>query len=277
MTIITLTALLALSVAAAPDEELRGFPDASQVAAGRDDRVLVGCVGDSITAGYRASGQAATYPAVLQQLLGDGYAVTNMGEGGATMRAGADSPYWLRPGYRTLTAAKWDVLVLMLGTNDAKDRGSGGPPNWMHDCEAERPLECQFARDYATLLRLLAHLGRRGPPKIYIMIPPPLFRQGAYGMNQTAINAVLPRLVPAFMEAPSQMAPPLAGLIDVFDALGGKTLSHLTPQGCTINGTAQPAACADFCDDQSCDQCHPNDVGYALLAKTVRDALVKDV
>eukprot|EP00959_Pyramimonas_sp_CCMP1952_P328123 6869647-Pyramimonas_sp.AAC.1 len=37
----------------------------------------------------------------------------------------------------------------MLGTNDAKDAGDGGPPNWQHDCAAAGSLvECVFAQEY---------------------------------------------------------------------------------------------------------------------------------
>ena len=110
----------------------RGFPDCTlgdghtdtcaQRPATADNQTLVACVGDSITAGYRASSSAHTYPSVLASLLGERYKVTNLGEGGATMQVGADSPYWLRAGFRALTAAKWDVIILMLGTNDAKVR-----------------------------------------------------------------------------------------------------------------------------------------------------------
>ena len=74
-----------------------GFPDCTVGADGRtetcaqrpatdDNQTLVACVGDSITAGYRASSGAHTYPSVLASLLGEGYKVTNLGEGGATMQ-----------------------------------------------------------------------------------------------------------------------------------------------------------------------------------------------
>ncbi len=36
--------------------------------------------------------------------------------------------------YTALTTNKWDIVVIMLGTNDAKDPGDGGPNNWLHDC-----------------------------------------------------------------------------------------------------------------------------------------------
>ena len=98
------------------------------------------------------------------------YAVTNLGACGSTMQKGADSPYWKRPQFQTLIASKWDVLVVMLGTNDAKDkvvrvayrvRGEGaccciahpplsppqdgGPTNWGCGTGANVTLGCQFA------------------------------------------------------------------------------------------------------------------------------------
>ena len=74
------------------------------------------------------------YPQQLQILLGDDYAVTNLGACGSTMLKSANSPYWERPQYKTLTSEKWDIITIMLGTNDAKDPGSKGPDNWQHDC-----------------------------------------------------------------------------------------------------------------------------------------------
>ena len=46
---------------------------------------------------------------------------------------------------------------------------------------------------------MVAGLGRDGAaggPDVRLMIPPALMEQGAYGMNQTLINTVFPRLVP---------------------------------------------------------------------------------
>ena len=96
----------------------------------------IACVGDSITAGVHSSGAAHTYPSQLQDLLGDEYAVTNLGACGSTMLKKGNSPYWQRPQYTTLKRNKWDIVIIMLGTNDAKDPGDGGPNNWVHDCGA---------------------------------------------------------------------------------------------------------------------------------------------
>ena len=64
----------------------------------------------------------------------------------------ADAPYWIRPGFRALTAAKWDVIILMLGTNDAKQHGQ------------ECPLGCDPARLLHLLGTRLAALGSSALP-----------------------------------------------------------------------------------------------------------------
>lgn len=80
-------------------------------------------IGDSITAGVHSEGtptQAMTYPAQLGEMLNkkypNKYKVTNLGACGSTMMKGADSPYWQRPQFKALTAAKWDIIIIMLGT-----------------------------------------------------------------------------------------------------------------------------------------------------------------
>mmetsp|Transcript_64106 Transcript_64106/g.151687 ORF Transcript_64106/g.151687 Transcript_64106/m.151687 type:complete len:307 (-) Transcript_64106:31-951(-) len=231
-----------------------------------DSQISIGCVGDSITAGVHSSGPTHTWPAQLQQLLGDKYKVTNLGACGSTMLKQGNSPYWQRPQYKALTAAKWDIVVIMLGTNDAKDPGSHGPDNWPHNCTGAEALSCPFAQDYASMINLIRTLGTTAAgPEIYVAIPPPLMALDAYGMNQTVINDVFPTLIPA-INAANKLPNPA---IDVFTAMGGASKSQFPKGGCTLQ-TESVAGCKYFCDSQSCDQCHPNDDGYKLLAATMQ-------
>jgi pimeloyl-ACP methyl ester carboxylesterase len=85
------------------------FPNATTVAA----------VGDSITAGYLSSCRG-DYPSQLQRMLGPNYRVTNFGVGGTTLLRHADHPYWNTTAFNKSRASNADIVVIMLGTNDAK-------------------------------------------------------------------------------------------------------------------------------------------------------------
>lgn len=88
-------------------------------------KVVIACVGDSITEGIGACPMdTCSYPAVLQQLLGDGCTVKNFGASGMTLLREGDYPYCREPRYAASFAGAPDVVLLMMGTNDAK------PQNW---------------------------------------------------------------------------------------------------------------------------------------------------
>lgn len=60
----------------------------------------------------------------------------------------------------------------MLGTNDAKDSGSGGPNNWHHNCGGpdHATLEgCTYAQDFMSMIDVVRTLGRTpAGPKVYV-------------------------------------------------------------------------------------------------------------
>lgn len=244
-----------------------------------EDVIRIGCIGDSITAGVHSSGGDHPYPQQLQLLLdqahGAGkFSVTNLGACGSTMLKKSNSPYWERPQFQTLKESKWDIITIMLGTNDAKDPGSGGPNNWLHDCGGVEHTTldgCSFASDYADMIALVKTLGTTPgkAPKIYTMVPPPLMQERSIGANQTVINSVYPELVPLINSANN-----VNGNIDVFSGMGGEAnwaTDPNWPTSCAKQSAWKP--CGWWCDDQSCDQCHPNDNGYAHLATIVQKGL----
>jgi len=241
--------------------------------------IRIGMIGDSITAGVCSSGGDHPYPQQLQILLdqayGDGvYSVTNLGACGSTMLKNSNSPYWERNQFKGLTNNKWDIITIMLGTNDAKDPGDKGPDNWQHDCSGSDGVTidgCTFAQDYKSMVELVRTLGVQDgvPPKVYGMIPPPLMQQYSIGANQTVINSVYPQLVPLIAKDNN-----LDGVIDVFSGMGGvSNWQDVFPAKCELNSSATFAPCAYFCDAQHCNQCHPNDNGYAHLATVVQAGL----
>lgn len=240
------------------------------------DSVKVACVGDSITAGVHSSSGTNTYPAQLQTMLdqehGAGkFEVTNLGACGSTMQKNADSPYWKRSQYPALTGSKWDIVIIMLGTNDAKDAASHGPDNWKHDCGADLG-SCTYASDYAAFVDVVRGLGTSSTgPAIWSMIPPPLMQNDSYGMNQTVINTVFPQVIRDITQANH-----LNGLVDLWAAMGGVAdWQTRFPESCSADAVGQWPACKYFCDagrtSWPCDQCHPGDAGYLYMASWVKD------
>lgn len=155
----------------------------------------------------------------------------------------------------------------MLGTNDAKEKEKGGPNNWPQNCTGDS-LSCPYSLDYSSMIKIVKGLGTTpNGPKIHIMIPPPLMKDRSIGASQTVINDVLPSLVPKIAEHNQINTKP----IDIYSYFGGgpNWKNEFPPNGCTLN-SSQVAKCNYFCDKQSCDQCHPNDHGYSVMAQLVK-------
>jgi acyl-CoA thioesterase-1 len=159
----------------------------------------IACVGDSITYGYGLSNPSQqSYPAVLQTLLGGKDSVQNFGTSGCTLLKRGDKPYWTDANFAASDAFKPDLVVIMLGTNDAK------PQNWSHKGD--------FASDYASLIDHYRGLGAQ----VYVAAPPPVYSPGAFSIDPVVFSDEVVPLI--HQVATSANAP----LIDVFQALSGK-------------------------------------------------------
>eukprot|EP01116_Phalansterium_solitarium_P021914 TRINITY_DN7034_c0_g2_i1.p1 TRINITY_DN7034_c0_g2~~TRINITY_DN7034_c0_g2_i1.p1 ORF type:complete len:223 (+),score=45.89 TRINITY_DN7034_c0_g2_i1:215-883(+) len=199
--------------------------------------IRISCVGDSITVGV-CSSTTHGYPAVLQSLLGDEYEVSNFGVSGTTMlKKGVCGPppdgdcaYWDTATYTAAVNSTPDIVTIMLGTNDAKQF------NWV----GVQDQGDSFVTDYISMINVFKNLSSN--PKIYLMIPPPLYPPFPYNMSSTVINQIFPQMIPKLAAQTN------VGVIDVFDALGG---ANLTQPGIT------------------CDGCHPVDKGYMEIAATM--------
>jgi lysophospholipase L1-like esterase len=139
--------------------------------------VRVACIGDSITEGIGAD-QGKSYPAQLQNLLGNSWQVTNFGASGHTLLKKGDAPYWNHPKYQDALAFKPDVVIIMLGTNDTK------PQNWQHHTE--------FAADYKTFVKSFQDLASK--PRIWICRPCPVPDPGNFGISGANVKALIPRI-----------------------------------------------------------------------------------
>lgn len=144
-------------------------------------QIKVACVGDSITAGYALQNPGVeSYPAQLQALLGNGYAVGNFGLSGATVQKRSDFSYWNTAPYRASLQFKPNIVVIMLGTNDSK------PWNWN---------AAKFDADYRALIAKYQGLATR--PDVYICLIPPVYTPNPFGNTFDPVfiqNTVLPAI-----------------------------------------------------------------------------------
>ena len=129
----------------------------------------ISCCGDSITFGLLASTPEHSYPSVLQKLLGDAYQVGNYGRNGATVIADYDwlsnrySPYRKSPEYPLAMESRPDVVVLMLGMNDAN-------PTHHFNAENGGPISDKYLRQYEDTLKKLLKGFKELPTKPQVFL-----------------------------------------------------------------------------------------------------------
>lgn len=103
-------------------------------------QIKVACVGNSITYGSGiANRETDSYPAQLQQLLGDAYQVDNFGKPGATLLNRGHRPYMQQEEFKKALAFAGDVVAIHLGINDTD------PRNWPN-------YRDYFVKDYLALI-----------------------------------------------------------------------------------------------------------------------------
>jgi lysophospholipase L1-like esterase len=173
----------------------------------------VACIGDSITAGAGlVSPGTDAYPAVLQSLLGSDYEVVNFGHSGATLLLSGDLPYTAQAEYAASNSFDPDVVVIMLGTNDAK------PGNWAH--------ESDFEGDYADLIHHYESLGAF----VYAVLPPPVYGAGCCWIQGSVVNDAI--VAHIHHVASAENVP----IIDVFTALSNHAEDFLDGVHPTVAG-----------------------------------------
>lgn len=85
--------------------------------------VKVACVGNSITYGIGVTDpDKESYPAQLQQMLGEGYMVERFGKPGATLLNKGHRPFMQQKEFKDAMAFAGDIVVIHLGVNDTDPR-----------------------------------------------------------------------------------------------------------------------------------------------------------
>lgn len=194
----------------------------------------VACVGDSNT--------QRSYPTYLQQEMGNAYQVKNFGKGAGTLIAGTFFPYQTTDEYKASLKFNADVVLIMLGTNDAN-------PKWCLDSVRKTdfigtPQE-EFKSAYVELIK--AYKKSNADAQIYIMTPLPVWPEKkpdhpTIKGRKEQLNAWV---IPTIKEIANEQNLPL---IDVHHLMR-KSLKY------------------------SKDGVHLNDEGYKVLAKKIERKL----
>lgn len=137
------------------------------------------CVGDSITYGKKVEERwRYSYPSQLGGLLGRGWEVRNFGVSGATALMKGPLPYRQTKEFTEALAFLPHVVIIKLGTNDAR------PLNWRHKRE--------YARDYLALVRSFQALGTR--PGIWLCTLAPAYGREGGRADRVIQEEVIPRI-----------------------------------------------------------------------------------
>jgi lysophospholipase L1-like esterase len=182
--------------------------------------IKVACVGDSITNGTE-------YPDDLWMMLGTNYKIGNFGVGGATVSLESDKPYMNQIEFQEAKQFKPNIVIIMLGTNDAYPSRQQSLNN--------------FTKDYKKLVDAFQELSPE--PKIFLVIPPPVFNAALGPNNTILLDGVIPRITQAATE------------------LGLPTVDVYTP---LINHA-----------DYFWDGVHPNSNGAKIIATQIYKATIE--
>jgi acyl-CoA thioesterase I len=159
------------------------------------ERIRVACVGDSLT-------QSSEYPYDLYTLLGtQSYDLRNFGAGSTTVLRSSETPYMNTSVYRDALGFQPDVVVIMLGTNDAQPS--------LHQ------FNQSFAADYTALID--SFLGLKSKPEVWVVLPPPIIGNQSGTIDSAYLDNTI---IPLITQSANQTG---VSLIDVHSAFLGRS------------------------------------------------------
>ena len=125
------------------------------------DTIRVACVGNSVTYGAGiVERETMSYPAQLQNLLGDKYIVENFWHSGARLLKKGHNPYWKLNEFQEAINFNPDIVIIHLGLNDTD------PRNWPR-------YRDEFNQDYKELIDTFEEKGA----EVWICKMTPIFHQ----------------------------------------------------------------------------------------------------
>lgn len=249
-----------------------------------DPPIRVACMGDSITRGNASqepgrgthrpfkekTATRGNFPVELQALVGRRYDVRNFGHGGrSVVETGPKEnvAYARTQEYRAAEKFAPSIVVLMLGTNDAKYCSQPSTPKSPPSCKPGALGTVWNPRAFAPSLTLLARTILAWPshPRMLLLAPPPVLPHAYVGSSISAdilTNEVVPRIVAVGRELSSPAR-------DACARGGVRTwsLHNGTWAGCP----AVASDCGAFLDR---DGVHTTEAGAAAIALSVSRVLL---
>jgi lysophospholipase L1-like esterase len=166
------------------------------------------------------------------------------------------------------TTGTYDIITIMLGTNDAKYCNWYGPVNGK-----PQGAGTQFKEDYIKMIKLFKALPTH--PKVFVVLPPPGISQCtltgpagngsiclAYNMSFHAINEIFPVLQREIAKEGGA-----DGVIDTWSALNGTS--------CTKQGPGMPKGGRPLCP-HTIDGIHPYPDALAVIAQTIAKTITAE-
>ena len=205
----------------------------------KSGQIRVACVGDSVTYGFGIPHRSAdSYPAVLQELLGERYCVNNYGYSGRTGSLLGDRPYRTETLCTKSRAFAPDIVVILLGANDSKTF------NWDTEVAGMRVYPDLFETDMRELVTVYQNLPSH--PKVFLATPLPAFPDDSGTVRYAVQPDVIRDAIRPLIERVAQQSG--AHVIDLYPLFVGKP-------------------------ELFSDGLHPTAEGAALLAQAVYDAI----
>jgi sialate O-acetylesterase len=198
--------------------------------------IRIACLGDSITYGAKANPKTESYPAQLQQMLGDLCVIKNFGAGGATMmRRGKPNAFQQLPKAKEFQP---QLVIVGFGINDTRSRGVD---YWDHFSE--------FAPDATELLEEITNWPWK--PRVILCLPITNYADLPGMPDERKQNNT--ERIPRMSEVRAKLKEVAAGF---------------TERGLTVIDLGEPTK--NHPELYALDGVHMKASGYRLLAETLR-------
>ena len=142
-------------------------------------KIRIACVGDSITFGYGIKEKEQySYPAQLQNLLGEKYEIGNFGTNHATVFKNGSKLYWNMVSFQKAKTFSPSIVIIIFGAN------CSNKTNWKNQENYESNI-LGLIQEFQNLTT---------SPEIIVCLPPPAFHK-KFGVRPLIIeNEIIPKL-----------------------------------------------------------------------------------